>query len=129
MAYADIISVQARMINQMTEAEKSVCSILLEDAAVMIDAVSPKANLCAKEMVSCRMVARALTSARAAGQADMPIGASQGSMAALGYSQSWTLGSSGSIGELYLSKADKQALGVGNSIGSYSPTQELVGGL
>ena len=47
-------------------------------------------------------------------------------MSALGYSQSWTVGSGGSVSELYLSKTDKKYLGVGNAIGSYSPVQELV---
>jgi hypothetical protein len=55
------------------------------------------------------------------------MGASQGSMSGLGYSQSWTISAGGSVGELYLGKADKQLLGYGNKIGSYSPTQELVG--
>mgnify|MGYP007022400899 CR=1 FL=1 len=50
----------------------------------------------------------------------------QGSMAARGYSQSWTL-SGGATGELYLSKMEKQLLGKGNAIGSYSPVQELAG--
>jgi hypothetical protein len=48
-------------------------------------------------------------------------------MSALGYSQSWTL-SGGATGELYLSKLEKSMLGlgtIGNSIGSYSPVQEL----
>ena len=33
---------------------------------------------------------------------------------------------SGSAGEVYLSKAEKQMLGAENMIGSYSPVQELV---
>ena len=56
---------------------------------------------------------------------EIPMGASQGSMSALGYSQSWTMGG-GSSGELYLSKTEKRMLGVGNDIGSYSPLQEFV---
>jgi hypothetical protein len=47
-------------------------------------------------------------------------------MSALGYTQSWTIGASGSAGELYLGKLEKKLLGYGNSIGSYSPTEELV---
>ncbi len=53
------------------------------------------------------------------------MGATQGSQSALGYSQSWTI-SGGASGELYLSKLEKQLLGCGNKIGSYSPVQELV---
>ncbi len=37
-----------------------------------------------------------------------------------------TFGSGGGAGELYLGKVDKQLLGGGNQIGSYSPVQELV---
>ena len=57
--------------------------------------------------------------------AGIPMGATQGSMSALGYSQSWTIGS-GSAGELYLGKLEKKLLGCGNSIGSYSPVEALV---
>ena len=57
-------------------------------------------------------------------ESGVPIGATQGSMAGLGYSQSWTI-SNGSTGEMYLSKLDKELLGYGNRIGSYSPVQEL----
>ena len=55
-----------------------------------------------------------------------PIGATQGSMTALGYTQSWTTSSGGTSGELYLEKLEKKLLGVGDAAGSYSPTQELV---
>ena len=56
-------------------------------------------------------------------QADenIPIGATQGSMSALGYSQSWTTGTGSSVGELYLAKLDKKLLGVGNAIGASNP--------
>jgi hypothetical protein len=46
-------------------------------------------------------------------------------MSALGYSQSWTIGS-GTVGELYIGKEDKKLLGASNKIGSYSPTEALV---
>ena len=70
------------------------------------------------------MVIRALGDGGDAG--GVPMGATQGSMSALGYSQSWTIGSGGATGELYLGKTDRQILGLGNQIGSYSPVQELV---
>jgi hypothetical protein len=69
------------------------------------------------------MVLRTLGDGGAGG---VPIGAQQGSMSALGYSQSWTIGSTGAAGELYLNKSDRRILGLGNSIGSYSPVEELV---
>lgn len=122
MAYATIEDVQARMTRDLSADEQSVAAVLLEDAAVMIDAQAPAASAAAKLTVSCRMVIRALGDGGISG---VPMGASQGSMSGLGYSQSWTIGSGGSTGELYLSKADRLLLGTGNSIGSYSPVQEL----
>ena len=47
-----------------------------------------------------------------------------GTATALGYSQSWTMGS-GSSGELYLSKLEKKLLGVGSKIGARSPLEDL----
>ena len=122
MAYATVNDVQARMIREMSEAERSICHYMLGDAAVIIDAYNPAASCEAKKVVSCRMVERALGDG---GEAGIPVGATHGSMSALGYSQSWTIGS-GSTGELYLGKIEKKLLGTGNAIGSYSPTEELV---
>ena len=121
MAYATVSDVQARMTRTLDSGEQSVCATLLDDAAILIDAFRPDAAADAKNAVSCRMVIRSIGS----DPSDIPYGATQGSMAGLGYSQSWTIGSGGSIGELYLSKTDKAILGVGNQIGSYSPLQEF----
>ncbi len=121
MAYATYSDVQARMNRTLSTSEQSICATLLDDAAIIIDATGTLATADVKKVVSCRMVIRALGD----GETGVPVGATQGSMSGLGYSQSWTI-SSGSTGELYLSKLDKQLLGLGNQIGSYSPTQELV---
>lgn len=120
--YATVEDVQARMSRQMTTDEEAVCEKMLEDAAVIIDAYNPCAKEVNKFLVSCRMVARAIGDG---GDIGVPMGATQGSMSALGYSQSWTLGS-GAAGELYLGKIEKKLLGASDRIGSYSPTQELV---
>ena len=120
-AYATVSDVQARMTRTMSSAEQTMCSTLLDDAAVIIDTFASGAPSDAKNIVSCRMVIRQLGDGESMG---VPIGATQGSMSGLGYSQSWTV-SSGSTGELYLSKLDKQLLKCGNKIGSYSPVQEL----
>ena len=122
MAYATVSDVQARMARQMSAAEQSVCSNLLDDAGVIIDAYNSQADMDAKKLASVRMVTRAMGDGTDAG---IPMGATQGSMSALGYSQSWTIGA-GSAGELYLGKLEKKLLGYGDAIGSYSPTQELV---
>lgn len=121
MAYATVADVQARMSHQMTESEQAMCATMLDDAAIIIDTFAINAASDAKKIVSCRMVIRQI------GEGDdigVPIGATQGSMSGLGYSQSWTV-SGGTTGEMYLSKLDKQLLGCGNKIGSYSPVQKL----
>lgn len=122
MAYAAVTDVQARMTSTLTEAQEMVCSSLLDDAAVLLDAWASDASESAKKVVSCSMVIRALGSANNVG---VPVGATQGSASALGYSQSWTIGN-GATGELYLTRTEKKILGVGNKIGSYSPVEELV---
>lgn len=119
MAYATIEDVQGRMARAMSESEQGVCQNLLDDAALIIDAYNPKAEMDKKQLVSVRMVLRAVGDGTDAG---IPMGATQGSMSALGYSQSWTIGA-GSSGELYLGKLEKKLLGAGNRIGSYSPLQ------
>lgn len=123
-AYATVADVQARLAWTMSEDQEDTCTVLLDDAAVLIDAAALNASAEAKKVVSCRMVIRALGDGGDAG--GVPMGATQGSMSALGYSQSWTIGSGGATGELYLGKTDRQILGLGNQIGSYSPVQELV---
>lgn len=122
--YASVEDVQSRLGRSMTERESTMCPALLEDAALLIDACRSAASEQAKKTVSCRMVVRALGDG--GGGSCVPMGASQGSMSALGYTQSWTMGSGGTTGELYLSKTDKLMLGGGNAIGSYSPVQEMV---
>lgn len=122
MAYATVADIRARTTDTIPASEEGVIIAQLDDAAVIIDAYNKDADPDAKRVVSCRMVLRILNSA-----GDIPMGATQGSMSGLGFAQSWTIGS-GASGELYLSKLDKQTLGGGNRIGSYSPVQELTGG-
>lgn len=122
-AYATVADVQARMSRTMSSAEQTMCATMLDDAAVIIDTYNVNASADAKKVVSCRMVIRALGDGTDSG---VPMGASQGSMSGLGYSQSWTMGSGGAAGEMYLAKLDKKLLGCGDRIGSYSPAQELV---
>lgn len=122
MAYATTQDVLARTTHTYTADELAVMATLLDDAAVRIDLYNANASADAKKIVSCRMVMRVM-----ADDGDIvPMGATQGSLAAGGYSQSWTIGSGGGSGELYLSKEDKRLLGGGDLIGSYSPTEELV---
>ena len=100
MSYATVTDVEARVTRDLSADEKAVCEKLLEDAAVLINAYDGEGN-------------------------GFPIGTQSGSMSALGYSQSWSVPSTGANGELYLSKVEKTMLGVGNRIGTYSPVEGL----
>lgn len=122
MAYASVEDVQARMPRALTEAEQNVCTALLEDAAVVIDSYNAAASADVKQLVSCRMVIRAIGDG---GSAGYPVGATQGSISALDYSQSWTI-NGGSTGELYLGRLEKKLLGVGNQIGAHSCLEGMV---
>ena len=122
MTYASVTDIQDRMTRTLGESEQQVCAKLLEDAAVIIDNAALSAADEAKKVASCRMVIRALGDGVTMG---VPIGSSQGSMSGLGYTQSWTVGSGGSVGELYLSRQDKKLLGISNHIGAYSPVEEM----
>ena len=120
MAYATYQDVQARMSSTMSASEQSICTNLLDDAAVMIDSYNSTADDSVKKIVSIRMVLRSMSVSDG-----VPIGATQGSMSGLGYSESWTV-SSGAVGELYFGKEDKRLLGISNSIGASSPLEDLV---
>lgn len=122
MIYASVELVEAGF-RTLTDDERSVCEALLEEAGVIIDAYNADASSDAKTVVSCRIIRRALGAG--AGSASVPIGATQGTMTAGPYSQSWTM-SGGSTGELYLGRLDKTLLGVGNKIGFTNPFQEVI---
>lgn len=123
MAYATIEDVQARMTRTLTDDEERVCASLLDDAGILIDAYNENASADSKKVVSCRMVIRALGD----GEMGIPVGATQGSQAGLGYSESWTI-TNGSVGQLYLEKVEKKMLGVGDQIGASNPLAILTGG-
>lgn len=125
MAYATVQDVQDRMNRTLSPDEQDMCEKLLDDAAAIIDTYNSAALTDNKKIVSCRMVIRALGDGDSAG---IPMGATQATMSALGYSQSFTMGSGASVGELYLNKLDRRLLGCGDKIGSRSPVEELVCG-
>ena len=123
---ADVVTVsdvQARMLRTLSSDEQALAATLLSDACVMIYTIAPDAPDNAVKVVACRMVIRALGDGSSA--AGVPVGATQASMSALGYTQSWTV-SGGAAGELYVSKSDRRLLGLGDAIGSRSPTEDLV---
>ena len=116
--YANVDEVERKCRRSFTSEERVLCEELLKDAAVIVDAYGAKTSDASKKLVSCNMVVRVLGNT----DAQVPIGASQGTVSALGYSQTWTLGS-GSTGELYLTKLEKKLLGTGNRIGFSNPFQ------
>lgn len=120
MAYATVSDVKARMNRTLSTDEENICTNLLDDAAIIIDKFNDEASADVKKVVSCRMVMRALGD----GSTGIPMGATQGSQSGLGYSESWTMGT-GSTGELYLGKLEKELLGSQNKIGSYSPLESM----
>lgn len=121
MTYAEVFDVEAGF-RALSKDEQTRCAALLSEAAIIIDAYNPDAGADAKQLVSCRMVRRQLGDGEDG--VSFPMGATQGTATALGYSQSWTMGS-GSSGELYLSKLEKKLLGVGSKIGARSPLEDL----
>jgi len=123
MAYATVNDVQNRTLREFSNSELELCRKLLDDAAVIIDIFAARANEDAKKVVSCRMVLRVLGDGEDTG---VPVGANQGTQSALGYSQTWSFPATGSSGELYISKLEKQMLRSGNRIGSRSPVEDLV---
>lgn len=122
MRYAEIEDVTAAF-RELTGEERDRCLALLEEAGLIVDAYNAAASEEAKKLVSCRMVRRQLGDSEPDG-IRFPMGSTQGTATALGYSQSWTM-SGGSSGELYLSRLEKKLLGAGNKIGSYSPVEAL----
>ena len=121
MAYATVADISARLGRQLSETETKSCELFLDDAAVMIDAVAPNATGEGKSLASINMVMRKV---EAGSDPGVPMGATQGSQSALGYSQSWTI-SGGASGELYLSKWDKRLLGISDKVGSHSPVEDI----
>ena len=119
MTYATVKDIEDRLGRILEEQEAGTAEALLEDAAVIIDSYNAQANPDVKKIVSVRMIIRALPSSAT----DIPVGATQGGISALGYSQNWSLGS-GSSGELYLGRLEKKLLGVAK-IGTYSPVEDL----
>ena len=117
MAYATVEDLQAGF-RDLNEDERLAAAALLEEAAVIIDAYArPSTDFRQKLVVSCHMVRRAIGDN--SGQS-LPMGATQGTISAGGYSQSWTL-SNGGTGELYLTKLDKKLLGSADNIGATNP--------
>ena len=123
MGYAIVEEVEVGF-RTLTQEERERTAALLEEAALVIDTYGKDADPDVKRLVSCRMVRRQLGESDSEGGVSFPMGSTQGTATALGYSQSWTM-SGGSSGELYLSKLEKKLLGVGSRVGARSPLEDL----
>ena len=121
MRYATLADVEAGF-RKLEEDEQRRCLALLEEAATIIDTCSENTAPDRKQLVSCRMVRRVLGDGAAAQL--YPMGATQGSASAMGYTQSWTM-SGGTSGELYISRTERRLLGAGNRIGAHSPLEAI----
>lgn len=120
MTYATVEDVE-RGFRPFDADDKFKCEALLDEIAVRIDLFNKKADEQAKWYVSIQMARRIIG---AADSDSLPLGATQGSVSAMGYSQSWTLG--GGSGEQYFTAEEKKMLGGslhGNRIGSKSPLE------
>ena len=115
MLYAEVQDVEAGF-RALSKEEQTRCVALLSEAAVIIDHYNPDADADTKRVV--------LGEDDSTGGVSFPMGSTQGTATALGYSQSWTM-SGGSSGELYLSKLEKKLLGVGSRVGARSPLEDL----
>ena len=112
MAYADVSDLEARWRTLSSE-EIARAEVLLEDAAVRLDALCATSvpatpqELAARLIVSCEMVKRAMASGDTGG-----VGVTSVQQGAGPYQQ--TMQFTNPTGDLYLTKADKVLLGCGN---------------
>ena len=119
MAYATYEDVEKTCGKTFSESEQSVCNALLDEVALLIDSYNSEASEDAKKAVSVMVVRRAMPSDTA-----LPIGATQGTITAGSYSQTFTMGT-GSVGEMYLTRTEKKLLGVNGRIGAHSPLEDM----
>ena len=112
MAYATVDDLAQRW-KCMSATEQERAAVLLDDAAVIIDALLmskgiSEANPAAAKMVSCSMVRRAMM------QSDTGMmGITQGTVSADIYSQTMTFANPS--GDMYLTASERRTLGAGAS--------------
>ena len=90
MGYAIVEEVEVGF-RTLTQEERERTAALLEEAALVIDAYGKDADPDVKRLVSCRMVRRLLGDGTGGETPLYPMGATQGSATALGYTQSLSL--------------------------------------
>ena len=119
MAYATVSDIESRW-RALSQDEQSRASVLIDDASAMLTALvnvdsDDQEQAYLLKQVCCSMVIRAMS----ATEADS-FGASQMSMTAGPYSQSWSY--SNPTGDMYLTKLEKRLLGITSGyIGTIEP--------
>lgn len=114
MVYATVDDLEARW-RTLSADERARAAVLLEDAAVRLDAACPPSDpptdqeLAARKIVSCEMVKRAMSSAATGG-----VGVASIQQGAGPYQE--TVQFSNPTGDLYLTKADRKLLGCGAQV-------------
>lgn len=122
MAYASHADIEARW-RELSATEEAQADTLCADASAIIDSLVTVGDdkLELAKVVVCNMVIRAMSAA----QSDN-FGLSQGSMTAGVYTQSWSYANPS--GDMYLTKLDKQMLGITRGyIGSIPPKITFAG--
>lgn len=115
MAYADVSDIETRMQRTFNESETACAQDLIDGASavltklVKIDGTAEQSKLL--NFVCVNMVTRAISA-----MGFDVLGASQASMTAGAYTQSFSFGTPS--GDLYLTKLEKRLLGIGGYIGS-----------
>ena len=113
MGFAEVSDIEARW-RELSTAEESRANVLIDDASAMlaelvdIDVANTR-QLELLKIVCCSMVIRAMS----ATESDS-YGASNMSMTAGPYTQSWTY--SNPTGDMYLTRQEKRLLGIASSV-------------
>lgn len=119
MGFAEVSDIEARW-RELSTSEESRAAVLIDDASAMLKKlvdvdVADTRQLELLKIVCCSMVIRAMS----ATESDS-YGASNMSMTAGPYTQSWTY--SNPTGDMYLTRQEKRLLGIASSvIGSIRP--------
>lgn len=119
MGFAEVSDIEARW-RELSTSEESRATVLIDDASAMLKKlvdvdVADTRQLELLKIVCCSMVIRAMS----ATESDS-YGASNMSMTAGPYTQSWTY--SNPTGDMYLTRQEKRLLGIASSvIGSIRP--------
>lgn len=113
-AFATVDDLAARW-HSLSAAESSTATALLEDASDVIRTTAPgwvRASASTLKRIACAMVKRAMV-------AGDNVGLSQATETTGPFSNSWTFSNPG--GDLYLTRSERKALGIGQATGSAVP--------